>query len=141
LYGDIHFGSREQMNPLSENIFQNIKKFGTNFLHVHPGILCSYTNFQKERTFFVSYIKRQFWVWTYDYLRDIFLSFLLMPHKMFFFVKNLCGVIECPDLHAKFIFEFFNILKFVFYVFSIIGSYRPGNQNTSSGCMHHFNAD
>jgi hypothetical protein len=32
---DIHFGSREQMNPLSENIFQNIKKFGTKILHVH----------------------------------------------------------------------------------------------------------
>jgi hypothetical protein len=28
--------------------------------------------------------------------------------------------------------NFFDILKFVFYVFSIIGSYRPGSQNTSS---------
>jgi hypothetical protein len=46
------------MNPLSENIFHNIKKFGTKFLHVHPNILCSYANFQKERTFFVSYIKK-----------------------------------------------------------------------------------
>jgi hypothetical protein len=106
-YRDIHFGSREQMNPLLENIFQNIKKIGTHFLHVHPNILCLYTNFKEEKTFFVSYIKRQICVWTYDYLHDIFLSFLPMPHKMFFFVKNLCGDIECPNLHAEFIFEFF----------------------------------
>jgi hypothetical protein len=58
--------------------------------------------------------------------------FLPMPHKMFFFVKNLCGDIKCPGLHAKFIFDFFDFLKFVFYVFSIIGLYRPESQNTSS---------
>jgi hypothetical protein len=46
------------MNPLSENIFQNDKKFRTKFLHVHPDILCSHTNFRKERTFFVSCIKK-----------------------------------------------------------------------------------
>jgi hypothetical protein len=55
---DIHFGSREQMNPLLENIFQNVKKIGTKFVHAHPDILCSCTNFRKERTFFVSLIKK-----------------------------------------------------------------------------------
>jgi hypothetical protein len=51
---------------------------------------------------------------------------------MFFVAKNLCANIEYPDLHAKFIFRIFWHLKFVFYVFSIIGSYTPESQNTSS---------
>jgi hypothetical protein len=34
-------------------------------------------------------------------------DFLSMPHKMFFFVKNLCGDIKSSDLHAEFFFEFF----------------------------------
>jgi hypothetical protein len=51
---------------------------------------------------------------------------------MFFVAKNLCANIEYPDLHAKFIFRIFWHLKFVFYIFSIIGSYTPESQNTSS---------
>jgi hypothetical protein len=58
IHADIHFGSREQMNPLSKNIFQNIKKFGTKIPHVHFDILCLYTNFQKKTTFLISYIKK-----------------------------------------------------------------------------------
>jgi hypothetical protein len=42
---DIHFGSREKMNPLSKNIFQNVKKFGIKILHVHLDMLCLYTIF------------------------------------------------------------------------------------------------
>jgi hypothetical protein len=132
-YGDIHFGSREQLNSLSENIFQNIKKFRTNFLHVHPDILCSYTNFQKERTFFVSYIKKQIYVWIYDYLWDIFFSFLPMPHKMFFFCLKLVwrhwmSWSTC-EIYFSFFLTFWNLF---FYVFSILDSYKPGSQNTFS---------
>jgi hypothetical protein len=47
------------------------------------------------------------------FMEHIFV-FLPMPHKMFFVVKNLCANIECPDLHAKFIFIIFWHLKFVF---------------------------
>jgi hypothetical protein len=88
--------------------------------------------FLEEKNIFMSYIKRQIYVWTYHYLEDIFLSFLPMPHTMFFVVENLCANIECPDLHVKFIFKFFWHLKLVFYAFSIIGSYAPESQNTSS---------
>jgi hypothetical protein len=74
--------------------------------------------FRKKNIFCVLYKKRQICVWTYDYLRDIFLSFLPMPHKMLFFIKNLCGDIECPDLHAKFIFDFFWYFEIYFlYIF------------------------
>jgi hypothetical protein len=90
-----------------------------------------YTNFQKKEHFLCP-IKRQIYVWTYHYLLDIFLSFLPMPHKMFFVVKNLCANIEYPDLHAKFIFRICWHLKLFFLCISIIGSYTPESQNTSS---------
>jgi hypothetical protein len=38
-------------------------------------------------------------------------------HMKCFFVKNLYRDIEYPDLYVKFIFEFFNISKFIFYTF------------------------
>jgi hypothetical protein len=36
---------------------------------------------------------------------------------MFFIVKNLCGDIECPDLHAKFIFEFLHFEIYILCIF------------------------
>jgi hypothetical protein len=88
--------------------------------------------FGKKRTFYMSRIKKinlcmNIWLTGYSFV------FLPMPHKVFSFIKNLCENIECPDLHAKLIFDSFSHLKFVFYVFSIIGLYSPESQNTSSG--------
>jgi hypothetical protein len=114
---DIHFGSWEHINSLSTNIFQNVKKSGTKILHVDFDILCSYTNFHKKRTFFMSYIKKINLFINILLLTGHIMSFLPMPHKIFFVVKNLCANIECPDLHEKFIFKFFCYLKFVFMHF------------------------
>jgi hypothetical protein len=89
--------------------------------------------FSKEKNiFYVLYKKDKFMYEHITIYRTYFLSFLPMPHKMFFVVKNLCANMECPDLHAKFIFRIFWHLKLVFYAFFIIGSYTPESLNTSS---------
>jgi hypothetical protein len=122
---DIHFGSREQMNPLSKKHIskcQKIRKKNSTCTSWH--VMFVHKFLEEKSIFYVLYKKRQIYVWTYHYLWDIFLSFF-MPHKMFFVVKNLCANIECPDWHAKFIFRIFWHLKFVFYAFFIIGSYTP----------------
>jgi hypothetical protein len=110
---DIHFGSWKQMNPLSKNIFQNIKKIGTKISHTHPDILCSYTNFLEKGTFFVSHIKKtnlcmNIWLFT----GRIFVFFTDAIWNVLF-VKNLCTNIECPYLHAIF-FEIFWHFKIYF---------------------------
>jgi hypothetical protein len=119
------------MNLLSKNIFQNVKKFGTKIPHVHFDILYLYTSFQKKITFFMPYIKKTNLCVNISLFTGHSLSFLPMPRKMFFVAKNLCTNIQCPDLHEKFIFRIFWHLKFVFYTFSIIGSYTPESQSTS----------
>jgi hypothetical protein len=91
-----------------------------------------------KRIFYVSYIKKKILCMTIWLFTGHIFIFLPMPHKMFSFVKNLCANIECPDLHVIF-YKKNNILKFVLYAFSIIGSYRPKSQNTSSAlwyCIH-----
>jgi hypothetical protein len=74
--------------PIIRKHISNVKKFGTKILHVHSDILCSQTNFQKERTFFcVPYKKDKF---LYEHITIcIFLSFLPMSHKMFIFCQKL----------------------------------------------------
>jgi hypothetical protein len=49
-------------------------------------------------------------------LLGIYLSFLHMPQKLSFFYELISYDIECGDVCAKKISEFFNILKFVFWV-------------------------
>jgi hypothetical protein len=56
----------------------------------------------------MSYIKKDKFMYEHVTIhRTYFYLFLLMPHNMFFVVKNLCANIECPDLNEKFIFRFF----------------------------------
>jgi hypothetical protein len=87
--------------------------------------------FRRKEHFYVLYKKRNLYMNISLFIGHIFV-FFTVPHKMFFVVKNLCANIEYPDLHVKFIFKIFWHLKFVFYAFSIIGSYTPESQNTSS---------
>jgi hypothetical protein len=87
--------------------------------------------FGKREHFWVPY-KRQICVRTFAYSRDIILPFSQGYIKGFCFCNNSCSNIECPNLQAKFLFQFLYTLKFVFYVFSIIGSYRPESQNAPS---------
>jgi hypothetical protein len=121
------------MNPLSKkHISKCQKNRNKNSTCTSWHVMFVHKFLEEKNIFYVLYKKRQIYVWTYHYSWDIFLSFLLMPHKIFFVVKNLCANIEYPDWHAKFIFRIFWHLKFVFYAFFIIGSYTPESQNTSS---------
>jgi hypothetical protein len=83
------------MNSLLEKYILKYQKIWNKIFACTSGHTMFIHKFQKERIFFVSYIKK----------RQNFV-FLPMSHKMFLFVKNLCGDIECPDLYDQFIFDF-----------------------------------
>jgi hypothetical protein len=51
-------------------------------------------------------------------IHGTFFVFLHRPHKMFFYLENLCTNIECPDVYAKFIFDFFIFQNLFFTHFS-----------------------
>jgi hypothetical protein len=117
------------MNPLLENIFQNVKKFGTKILHAHPDILCSRTNFRKERTFFVSPIKKinlcmHIWLFT----GHIFYLFYRCHIKCSSLSKTYVGTLNVLIYMQNLFLNFLTFWNLYFYVFSIIGSYRPGSQ-------------
>jgi hypothetical protein len=73
--------------------------------------------FKKKEHFYVPYKKDKF---MYDHM-TIYghnFVFLPMPHKIFFFVKNLCGDLECPYLHVIFFYFLKNseiIFLYIFY--------------------------
>jgi hypothetical protein len=54
----------------------------------------------------------------YDYSQDILCMFYTSHIEGSFIKKKLCAKIECLDIHTKFYFNFFYILKLVFIPFS-----------------------
>jgi hypothetical protein len=91
---------------------------------IRPNILCPHISFQDKTIFFVSHVKIQILMLQTRLFMGLFLYFLRGSHKMFF-PKNLCRNIVCLNIHAIFCFEFFDISKFIFNIFFIIGSYIP----------------
>jgi hypothetical protein len=65
----------------------------------------------------------------HDYAQYIFLSFLYMPHKMYFFHKNLYTNIECHNVYQKVYVNFFNIFKIIFKLFCIMEAFASMSQN------------
>jgi hypothetical protein len=46
-------------------------------------------------------------------------------------MKRLCGHVAREDVCANFLFQFFDVLKYVKYVFQNKGAYAPKSQNTA----------
>jgi hypothetical protein len=63
--------------------------------------------FSERKNIFCVLYKKEKFIYEHMTIYGTYFCLLPMPHKILFFVKNLCGDIECPDLHAKFIFDFF----------------------------------
>jgi hypothetical protein len=47
-------------------------------------------------------------------------------------MEQLCEIIECQNLRAKFLSELFDILNFVWNIFQKLGAYAPGCRNAAA---------
>jgi hypothetical protein len=91
------------------------------------------TQFFQKKTFFVSRIKKTILcmnIWLF--MGQIFVFFTVATWNVLFCQKLVYEHrMSLPTLRNLFS-NFFDILKFIFYAFFIIGSYTPESQNTSS---------
>jgi hypothetical protein len=87
---------------------------------------------ERKNIFYVLYKKDKFMYEHMTIYRTYFYLFYRCHIKCYFLSKTCVGTLNDLIYMQNLFLNFFDILKFVFYVFSIIGSYRPGSQNTSS---------
>jgi hypothetical protein len=109
-YTEIQFGSRVHMLPLLKKHISNVKKNWPKFLHVNVHNISAFVKFRRKLICFVVYVKKtKIVMWNALFLAPNFI-FLHTPHD-----TSICR-------RANFLFQFFDILKYIKYVFQNIGS-------------------
>jgi hypothetical protein len=134
MHAEIQFGSRVHMLPLPKNHILKCRKKLAKNLHVHIHNICSFVKFHEKPIFFVVYVKkRKLILWKALFLVLCFI-FLHTSHDK----SQLFKGVAREDVHANFLFHFFEIQNMCKMHFKMEGAYAPMFQNTSPACAWHY---